>query len=654
MATEQPNVEGTNQAEDLVRDPRGQTNEMATSAGAASPETSQSQKGTVAAGVEPIVPTESSTPPKETSRPEIGKEEAKTGAAVIEAFREKTVETLSSVIVSGHEEVDRSRLEGQIRKKEGIDSVLERAREMTESINKVEAEVGGLRALTSPGKKAIWARGGAISSLDAEKREREKELEKFREKNVDRLGTSKQTGETNKLSRNLASRIKEEKERLFGELQISGDEAQRRRELYTKTEAETRSYGEELAVWQDYFENKELIRQREANYQAEIDHLDEVIKRSDEDEDLDSLKRAREAWQGQLTRLQKRIPEDVEGFKGEPGSEVEKLYRGAVKEMKEIKRGEVSGVKVEGEEETASESERIKRAYQRRGWREIQEVEALGKGELNIFCLVTLIDGENEVVKIAPKWEGRIAYLEKEKACREIAGKAGVAVARVKSVYAWDPDLGNFSVDECAPGTTPRFEVEKERKEAIKLMAEQLRMVHEIEIPGRGFIWRDGKARPDISWQDYLLKDFENPKYRWSELVDEGVIDKGLFLMTKKRLNLLAQSLPNYGRLVHGDPKLDNLRIKNGEVTALLDWENALSGDPLYDLSFFDVHYNDSQATRIFRTAYGMKNIPGEDLAERDKFYKIYLLLIHIGWYKSRDDEEMVDKRRRQLKLLLG
>lgn len=38
--------------------------------------------------------------------------------------------------------------------------------------------------------------------------------------------------------------------------------------------------------------------------------------------------------------------------------------------------------------------------------------------------------------------------------------------------------------------------------------------------------------------------------------------------------------------VVHGDPKLSNLMFENGRMTAVLDWEMALNGEPLADLAY--------------------------------------------------------------------
>ena len=50
--------------------------------------------------------------------------------------------------------------------------------------------------------------------------------------------------------------------------------------------------------------------------------------------------------------------------------------------------------------------------------------------------------------------------------------------------------------------------------------------------------------------------------------------------------NILLEKIPTQQRvsIVHGDYRLDNVRVKNNNVSAILDWELCTLGDPLADL----------------------------------------------------------------------
>jgi aminoglycoside phosphotransferase (APT) family kinase protein len=50
--------------------------------------------------------------------------------------------------------------------------------------------------------------------------------------------------------------------------------------------------------------------------------------------------------------------------------------------------------------------------------------------------------------------------------------------------------------------------------------------------------------------------------------------------------------------LVHGDYRLGNCLIREGRITAILDWELAYFGDPRFDLGYVDLEYHAGKFTR--------------------------------------------------------
>jgi len=69
---------------------------------------------------------------------------------------------------------------------------------------------------------------------------------------------------------------------------------------------------------------------------------------------------------------------------------------------------------------------------------------------------------------------------------------------------------------------------------------------------------------------------------------------------------LLSRTAPRSGApaVVHGDTKLSNLMWQDGEVSAMLDWEMALNGEPLADLgymlySFASDHHAATRAQKL-------------------------------------------------------
>jgi len=58
--------------------------------------------------------------------------------------------------------------------------------------------------------------------------------------------------------------------------------------------------------------------------------------------------------------------------------------------------------------------------------------------------------------------------------------------------------------------------------------------------------------------------------------------------------NLLLENIPSQQTvgIVHGDYRLDNVRVNNNEVTAVLDWELCTLGDPLADIGTVIASWN--------------------------------------------------------------
>ncbi len=124
-----------------------------------------------------------------------------------------------------------------------------------------------------------------------------------------------------------------------------------------------------------------------------------------------------------------------------------------------------------------------------------------------------------------------------------------------------------------------------------------------IKVPKPIFLYKDKKVCDDDFYVMEYIKgetiatNIEAEKYSKDdkEKISESFIEtistihnfdvinsKELDLATK----LLFENIPKQQRvcIVHGDYRLDNVRVNNGSVAAVLDWELCTIGDPLADL----------------------------------------------------------------------
>lgn len=101
-------------------------------------------------------------------------------------------------------------------------------------------------------------------------------------------------------------------------------------------------------------------------------------------------------------------------------------------------------------------------------------------------------------------------------------------------------------------------------------------------------IWTPDGLAPHASWPEALLAiGTETPRVPgWrAALVDSGIglgpVEAGL-----SALAALTPCLPDARRLIHGDLLSRNVLAGEAGITGVLDWGNALYGDPLYDAAW--------------------------------------------------------------------
>lgn len=100
-------------------------------------------------------------------------------------------------------------------------------------------------------------------------------------------------------------------------------------------------------------------------------------------------------------------------------------------------------------------------------------------------------------------------------------------------------------------------------------------------------LWRLEGTGP--SWGAELLSVAE-PRERlagWRERLDASPQEASVFDAGVERLRRLAPQLPDYRGIVHSDLLNRNVLVDNGRLSGIIDWGNAIYGDPLYDIAWF-------------------------------------------------------------------
>ncbi|MEX2245614.1 MAG: aminoglycoside phosphotransferase family protein [Dehalococcoidia bacterium] len=106
----------------------------------------------------------------------------------------------------------------------------------------------------------------------------------------------------------------------------------------------------------------------------------------------------------------------------------------------------------------------------------------------------------------------------------------------------------------------------------------------------RGYgMWGATGNAPYATWPEALLSIVdapENPRIAgWREQLDGSPEGRAAFDEAAVCLRNLAPSLPAERHLVHSDPLNGNILVRDGRVSAILDWGCGMYGDFVYDLA---------------------------------------------------------------------
>ena len=142
------------------------------------------------------------------------------------------------------------------------------------------------------------------------------------------------------------------------------------------------------------------------------------------------------------------------------------------------------------------------------------------------------------------------------------------------------------------------------------------------------------------TWQEYLLSILDPHTYSWDRVIHH--LDRRLLQELITAFTSLAKHCPEERYLVHGDFGSNNVLTDGRSITAVLDWDDAKYGDPLFDVAtaYFWSSWLDCMAAQA---AYykSLSAIPGyqERLAcyqLRIGLAEVYDSVIHQNWKMAR------------------
>jgi hygromycin-B 4-O-kinase len=158
-----------------------------------------------------------------------------------------------------------------------------------------------------------------------------------------------------------------------------------------------------------------------------------------------------------------------------------------------------------------------------------------------------------------------------------------VAIGRMADV--------SFAISERAAGRTLHEHSPAERRALLPATLDTLDAIGRADVRasrGYGDWGADGNGR-FARWRDYLaavIRDEAEGYYRdWHALFRDSFLEREVYEVVYRRLLRLAERCPEERALIHNDYWFENILADGQRVTGVIDWANALYGDPLYDIA---------------------------------------------------------------------
>ena len=167
----------------------------------------------------------------------------------------------------------------------------------------------------------------------------------------------------------------------------------------------------------------------------------------------------------------------------------------------------------------------------------------------------------------------------------------------------------------------------------LEELGRTLARIHTIPMPGFGLLsigrdepdgaWRVSGVHP--AWETYIALWLDRHVARCADI---GAIRREEAAQIESWIvRLMPHAYNGSPVLLHGDPGSHNVFTDGAVITAIIDWEDSLSGDPIYDVAFWGTFHPDDRL-QPFLKGYGSVTELGEDFAVR---YWLYYLRIALA-----------------------
>lgn len=245
-----------------------------------------------------------------------------------------------------------------------------------------------------------------------------------------------------------------------------------------------------------------------------------------------------------------------------------------------------------------------------------------------------LVNAHVKVAKDRPNDYGLIG----EARVMRIAQELGLPVMDLKRVGLRSKSTLT-AVDVCPTRAMEDASVE-ERKQAYAHLGQLLAVLHAARFSGAGPVhpFSFPLCGVHFRWDSYFTTKLdEHVHYAQCHSLIDGT---EAYYITRVVRKLAASDTAIGHSLLHGDLSDRNLFVSNGEVTAIIDWEDALIGDPVFDLAYWATFHPEELHSSLLDSYFTWTEKP-QDFHQRFWVYYLRIALSKLVQHHRRGTPDL-------------
>ncbi|RJR29214.1 aminoglycoside phosphotransferase family protein [Candidatus Microgenomates bacterium] len=242
-------------------------------------------------------------------------------------------------------------------------------------------------------------------------------------------------------------------------------------------------------------------------------------------------------------------------------------------------------------------------------------------GQVNEVYDVKLGNGENVIVRVSRRG-GDI--LEHERWALDTARQVGIPTPETLFIDHMETEAGSLaiSVQEKIDGVQLSQLSGVEKEELLGRVGNAISRIHEIRTQGFGWTNPNGVGMY-TTWGQYLARMLSKTE-RLLDVASRNQIASDVMTRALKFIEEHKSIYTGEARLVHRDLGPDHLLVRDGNIVGVIDFENCIGGDPVYDLARWNLLYGDQYSLGKIKEGYTNAAVIEEDYELRLRLYTIH------------------------------